>query len=155
MITYRWKQCPYCNKRYDFNSHSGATRGWEVEYFGSPTETCPNCLATISTGKVRRVSELKTSRKIRLFFSILLESFSALVWTIGISMIVTVLVSLYIDDDLSNVVGVLLFIFLIFKWVSYNIREYQKVNKPNYDTENPSIEIDNYIKKLRQSQKKK
>ena len=58
MITYRWKQCPYCNKRYEFDSHSGATRGWEVEYFGSPTETCPNCFATISTGKVQMVSEI-------------------------------------------------------------------------------------------------
>ena len=131
MITYRWKQCPYCNKRYEFDSHSGATRGWEVEYFGSPTETCPNCFATISTGKVQMVSDLRASRKIRLFFSILFESFATLVMAMGISLAVSAIIIFNINDDLGIPVGILLFIFIIFKMFIYNLREYQKVSKPN------------------------
>ena len=126
LITYRWKKCPYCKKRYEFESHSGATKGWEVEYFGSPTETCPYCLATVGTGKVEKISELGTQKKNRLFFSILFEAIGALIWMILISVIVAVVIGGYFtdNDNLGISLGFILFAFFLFNYVRSTIRDY-------------------------------
>ena len=126
MITYRWKKCPYCKKRYEFESHSGGTKGWEVEYFGSPTETCPNCFATVATGKVEKIADLGTLNKISLFFSILFESIGALIIMIMISFIFSAVISEYLtkEDDLVIYPGFILFAFFLFRYVRFTIREF-------------------------------
>jgi hypothetical protein len=127
LITHRWKQCPHCKKRYGYEAHSGGTKGWEVEYFGSPTETCPNCFATIGTRKVQKISDLETGRMIMLGFSILFENLAMLVWITMLSFIVSALIGNYADNnDLGIFVGIFLFAFMIFKSVRYDIREFRK-----------------------------
>ena len=98
-----------------------------MEYFGSPTETCPNCFATIGTGKVQKISDLEMGRKIMLVFSILFESIGALVWITIISLIVAGLIGHYADNnELGISLGLLLFAFMIFNVVRYDIRELRK-----------------------------
>ena len=98
-----------------------------MEYFGSPTETCPNCFATIGTRKVQKISDLETGRMIMLGFSILFENLAMLVWITMLSFIVSALIGNYADNnDLGIFVGIFLFAFMIFKSVRYDIREFRK-----------------------------
>ena len=126
MITVRWKKCPRCGGRYGFERHGGATKGWQREFLGRPTEACPSCGVTLATGKVMRIGDLPPERRLSLFAAIALESFAMAIW---IAAVVTILglIAAYVTGStwIGVGVGAVLFTAGVLRLAQAQVRGYK------------------------------
>ena len=125
MITARWKKCPSCNSRYGFETHGGMTRGWQREFFGPPTESCPHCLITLRTGKVQRIRDLSNNQRIKLYLAITFEWCAILTWFAVASVMVGWPVGYVSGSTLFGIVcGAIVFALLVYRMASNQRSDY-------------------------------